>query len=236
MIRIARRTAAFALAGTGLVVFAGVGIASAHVDTDPIAIEAGQPATVGFVVGHGCSGSNTVALDIKIPTNVTDAKPVDASGWTSSVDASGVIHFSGGNLDSHTSQTFSISFTAPTTAGRLDFPTVQKCVQGENDWIDIAAEGQPEPANPAPSVLVTAGPPTAAELTPPPEDATDATATVQSTVAGVTTTVAAKKSDNSKTGLIVGVIIGVIVIGGGAAAAAVARRKKSAGNDSRSTK
>ncbi|MEZ5263367.1 MAG: DUF1775 domain-containing protein [Acidimicrobiales bacterium] len=33
---------------------------------------------------------------------------------------------------------------------RLDFPVVQQCAQGQNDWISIAADGQPEPDSPAP--------------------------------------------------------------------------------------
>ena len=51
-------------------------------------------------------------------------------------------------------------------AGDIRFPVIQTCQDGEIAWIEIPAEGAAEPENPAPTIKVTEGPPTAAELDP----------------------------------------------------------------------
>ncbi len=194
------------------------GNALAHIAPSPIAIEAGNPATISFDVEHGCAGSNTVGLDIKMPDGVTDAAAADKAGWTTGTSA-GVVHFTGGNLDAKTPDTFSITFTAPTTAGEINFPIVQKCVVGESDWITIQQDGQPEPEFPAAQLKVTSGPPTSADLVVvPDDDATSETTGGTSVATGgaPTITIAAPKKtdDSSNSAVIISVVAAVIVIGG----------------------
>jgi len=212
-----RRTVA-ALGASGLLLAVGSATAFAHIDPDPVAVQAGTGTTVAFGVEHGCASSPTTALDIKIPDGISDAKPVDKPGWTSAVDG-GIVRFSGGKLDAETADTFSITFTAPTAPGTILFPIVQKCVVGETDWLDVATDGQPEPEHPAPALLVTSEPPTAAELTPKPDSP-------DTTVAVTSATTSRSKGGDSHTGLTVGLAIaGVVVIGAAAAVWATKRRQ-----------
>jgi periplasmic copper chaperone A len=140
-------------------------MALAHVDPDPIAVQAGTAVSVAFKVEHGCNDSPTVKLEFKVPDTVTDAQPVAKAGWTGSV-TDGIVMFSDGSLAADIEDTFSISFTAPATAGIIHFPIAQTCATGSIAWVEIAADGAPEPEHPAATINVTAGPPTAEELTP----------------------------------------------------------------------
>lgn len=241
MNRVARLTlATCAAANASLLV--GVGMAAAHIEPDPAAVAAGSVATVGFNVEHGCDGSNTTELQIKIPDGVTDAKPVDVAGWTA-IAAAGTVTFSGGNLDAETPASFAVTFTAPATAGTIYFPIVQTCVVGQTAWIEIPAQGAAEPDHPAPAVLVTDGPPTSADLAPHDDDAgadagddagtaapqasTEASPEAGTAATSISpTTAPASDDDSSNTGLVIAIIAGVIVVLGGAAVVA-SRRKKS---------
>jgi len=214
-------------ATAALVLLAG-GIASAHVDPDPIAMQAGTAGTVQFKVEHGCNGSPTKSMKFQIPTGVTGVTAVDKAGWTATVTGD-TLEFTGGPLAADQEDHFDISFTAPTTAGDIHFPVIQTCDVGEIAWIEIPAEGAAEPESPAPTIKITEGPPTSAELTPAPEEEGTTEGTVVATDTGaVPTTAAADTSDDSSnTGAIVGIIIGaVIVVGGGGLL--LARRNKGA--------
>jgi len=225
MNRVARLTIATIAAACSSVLI-GVGIASAHIESEPAAVAAGSAATVGFTVEHGCDGSNTTEVQIKIPDGITDAKPVDHAGWTTATTQD-TVTFSGGDLDAETPETFSITFTAPSTPGSIYFPLVQTCVVGETAWIEIPTEGAAEPDHPAAAVLVTDGPPTAADLAPHDDDAAGAETTAATAVATTSSTAATSTNDDSSnTGLVIGIIAAVVVVLGGAAVVA-AKRKKS---------
>ena len=186
LIRPTTRTIAGIGAGAaGLLLFAGA--AAAHLEPDPASITAGQAATVAFNVEHGCDGSPTIELQIKLADGITDAQPVQKEGWTSSV-AGGVVTFTGGSLAADKQDTFSITFTAPTTNGALVFPSIQKCTVGQINWIEPTVEGQPEPEDPAPVVQVTGGSDATATTV---ATASTATATTSSAIAAPDTTSAA---------------------------------------------
>jgi uncharacterized protein YcnI len=207
------------LTATLVVLVAGAGVASAHIDPDPPAVEAGKATTVGFGVEHGCAESPTVALDIRLPTELTDVAAVAKPGWDAVIDGR-VLTFSGGPLDADTPASFSITFTAPATPATLLFPTVQKCTDGEIAWIAVAAEGQPEPEHPAPTLKVTAGPPTSEDLAPPDDEEAATAVTV--------TTTADDEPSNSSSGNNTGLVIGgLIAIGAIAAGAYLVRRSHS---------
>jgi uncharacterized protein YcnI len=207
-----------ALVATIAVLVVGAGTVSAHIDPDPAAVEAGTAATVAFGVEHGCLESPTIALDIELPEQLTDVAPVAKPGWDATIEGR-VLTFSGGPLDADTADSFSITFTAPTTPGTLLFPTVQKCTDGETAWIAVAAEGQPEPEHPAPALKVTAGPPTAEDLAPPADDE-EAAAGPDTTLADTPATTDASSSqsnnDGSNTGLLIGGLVAAAAIGIGA--------------------
>ena len=186
----------------------------AHVDPDPPAVQAGTAVTVQFGVEHGCGTSPTTAVAFKVPTAITNAKGVDKVGWTTET-VGGEIRFTGGRLDAATADHFDLTFTAPTAAGTVSIPVVQTCATGELAWIDVAAEGKPEPELPAPIIKVTAGPPTAADLAPADDDEA----------------AHAHEHSDSHTGLIVGVVVGAVVAAG-TAGSLVARKRRRAHSSS----
>ena len=143
--------------------FLSVGVSYAHVETEPVAVEAGKSATVSFSPSHGCDGSPTISLAFKMPGSVSNAAAVAKTGWETST-ADGVVTFSGGSLEATTVENFDITFTAPADAGPIFFPVVQKCEKGEINWIDMPNPDGTEAEFAAPLVNVTAGPPTSADL------------------------------------------------------------------------
>lgn len=128
--------------------------AGAHVHTSPENVRPGATATVSFVIGHGCSGSPTTSVAIKVPATVTRVSGVAPKGWTAAFSNS-VVTFAGGTLADKVKASFGVTFTAPARTGTLLFPTVQTCVKGKNSWIDAPLAGGAEPENPAPFVVVT---------------------------------------------------------------------------------
>ncbi|HEY4609269.1 MAG TPA: DUF1775 domain-containing protein [Ilumatobacteraceae bacterium] len=197
-------------ATAAVVLFAG-GIASAHIDPDPIAMQAGTAGTVQFKVEHGCDGSPTTSMKFQIPAGVTDAAAVDKAGWTATLTGD-ALEFSGGPLAADAEDHFDISFTAPATPGDINFKVIQTCQVGEIPWLDIPAEGAAEPENPAPTIKVTDGPPTAADLTPAPEETEGTVVATDTGAVVVPTTAAASSDDSSNTGAIVGVVIGAVIV------------------------
>ena len=220
-----------AAAGVTIILVTG-GIASAHIEPDPIAMQVGTTATVAFNVEHGCDGSPVTEVKIQIPTGVTGVAPVDKAGWTATVSGD-TVDFKGGPLDAATPDHFDLTLTAPATAGDIHFPAIEYCQVGEIDWIEIPADGAAEPENPAPTIKITQDPPTAAELTPAPEEpettdtsvTTDTGATSDTLITTLATVAPAKDSSNTGTIVVVVVIAAVVLVGGGVL---VARRKSAA--------
>lgn len=109
--------------------------AAAHVDPEPSVAQAGSLLVVGFTVQHGCSGSPTVRLDMRLPDAVTDAEPEAIEGWVSSIEA-GVVSFSGGRLADDKPLTFTVLMRLPPAPDTtVYFPFVQRCEVGEIRWI-----------------------------------------------------------------------------------------------------
>ena len=131
-------------------------IASAHTDTDVVAVPAGEEATVTFRPQHGCAGSPTIAVSVRAP--VADAVAEAVDGWTatSTPDDQGrtVLEWTGGVLPSDQPGAFPIEFVAPDTVGELlTFPAVQRCENGDElPWIS----GDPTDEFPAPRLLILA--------------------------------------------------------------------------------
>jgi periplasmic copper chaperone A len=152
--------------------------ASAHVFLEGKQAAIGAEYKAVFVVPHGCSGSATIKLRVKIPEGVivTEAMPVD--GWTvdtikgkyaSAYDVKGAkvsegikeVAWSGGKLPDKTRQDFVIE-TYLTDSLKPDatlyFPVVQECEQGGSRWIEIPPDGADhahEGKWPAPGVMLT---------------------------------------------------------------------------------
>lgn len=178
----------------------------AHIDPEPAEAPAGSGLVVGFTVEHGCDGSPTVQLDMRLPAGVTSPVPEAIDGWTSSV-AGDVVTFVGGPLPDDTPQTFRIRMTLPLEPGTtVYFPFVQRCEVGEIRWIDVPTDGSgTELDEPAPAMTLTepvAAPSTSVPVpvasTAPASTVTTTTrvpVTVEETV--VATTVVATTSDGA---------------------------------------
>ena len=111
------------------------GAASAHVEPKPAAAEAGTTTTIQFNVEHGCDGSPTTKVEIKVPQQVTDVAAVDKPGWSGTV-AGQVVTYTGGSQDAQTATDFGVKVTLPASPAKLEFPVVQTCEKGSIDWIE----------------------------------------------------------------------------------------------------
>ena len=151
---------------------------SAHIDPEPAEAQAGSTLSIGFTVEHGCDGSPTRQLDMRLPDGVTGAKADDVAGWDGSIEGD-MVTFVGGPLPDDEEGTFSVTMTLPPTPdATIYFPFVQRCEEGLIRWIGIPTEPGDELDEPAPALLLT-GP--VASTTPPAPDSTvpstDATTT-----------------------------------------------------------
>lgn len=165
------RIAAIALFGTGSVV--------AHVTMQPTEAQAGASLQAWFTVPHGCDGSSTVAIRVKIPDGVTLVKPQMKAGWKVSIkrrklsqpykgegghtitETVDEVEWRGGPLPDELYDDFGLKLKVPDVAGQaLYFPVVQECEGSVHRWIDIPTVDQHrgDLRSPAPSVNVTAKP------------------------------------------------------------------------------
>lgn len=175
------RTAAAALLLGGLG-WAGLAVApaSAHVTVEPSTTAAGGSAVLTFAFSHGCEGSPTTGLTIRVPEQVESARPTLQAGWDVEkvmTDLTEPVTDSHGNqltervdrielragtpVPDGYRQTFEIQVTLPEDAAgtTLAFPVVQTCEDGETAWIQVPADGQDADSldTPAPTLEVTAG-------------------------------------------------------------------------------
>jgi len=148
-------------------------IASAHVTLETREASIGAPYKAVFKVGHGCNGSATIKLRVRIPEGVIAVKPMPKSGWdvqtvTGKYDK-GYRFFHGATLSEGVKEVvwagkledkFYDEFVLSTflsdalPAGEtLYFPVVQECEQGVHRWIETPKPGSAHDlAEPAPGV------------------------------------------------------------------------------------
>jgi uncharacterized protein YcnI len=168
------RIAAIAATAAALAV---VPPAFAHVTVSPSEAAADGYALLTFTVPHGCEGSPTTSIAVKIPEGINAATPEAVPGWTvakrmqkldpPAPDGHGgtipervdTVTWSGGPLPDGELTQFGLSVRLPAAAGEtLAFPVVQTCVKGATGWVETAADGEdPESLeHPAPLVALTA--------------------------------------------------------------------------------
>ena len=169
--KVSLAAAAAAIAGPALL----IGTAGAHVTPQDGEGPSDGYFTTAFKVGHGCDGSPTTKVAIKMAEGVTSVAPQPVPGWTLTtttrqVDPPIELHgtqitettdeviWEGGPLPDHELQMFWISMKLPAgEAGTaLEFPVVQTCETGESAWIEPTVEGEEEPEKPAPIITLTA--------------------------------------------------------------------------------
>jgi uncharacterized protein YcnI len=151
-----------------------MGSAGAHISPQDPEAPSGGYFTTAFKVGHGCDGSPTTKVAIKMGDGVTSVKPQAVPGWNLStttreldppIDNHGTqitetvdeVIWEGGSLPDDQLQMFWISMKLPEgDAGTaIAFPVVQTCETGETAWIEPIVDGEEEPEHPAPVIVLT---------------------------------------------------------------------------------
>jgi len=117
-------------------------------------------------VPHGCNGSPTVRLRMRLPKAVTAIRPQPKEGWSVSVSGEGgarEVAWSGNLPAKQTGEfPFAMDLDASVKAGDiLFFPLVQECEKGVARWIDVKGrpsadapeeEQHDDATSPAPSI------------------------------------------------------------------------------------
>jgi len=153
-------------------VVAAVCAASAHVTLETKEATVGAPYKAVLRVPHGCEGTATIALRVRVPDGMIAVKPMPKPGWKietvtgkypqayshfrNAKLSEGVteISFTGGNLpDAFYDEFVFTGFLAgDLEAGKLlYFPVVQECEKGVHRWIEIPAAGRPAGEYPEPA-------------------------------------------------------------------------------------
>lgn len=176
-----RRTTARLLAlpaAVTLLTLASAGGAHAHVTVTPSTTEAGGYSLLIFSNGHGCEGSPTTRIAIRIPEQITSVTPTLHPTWEVEkqlvqldepiTDAHGnritervgtVVYTADEPLPDGFRDSFEIQVRLPESEGeKLAFPVVQTCEEGETGWTEVPAGGQDrhDLEHPAPVVTLTA--------------------------------------------------------------------------------
>ena len=151
--------------------------AAAHVVLAPTTVAPGAEYAGAFKIGHGCSGSATVALKVEVPGSLRVAAPAKA-GWRMAVVRAVSLGGGGvppvrtitwrGRLAADQTESFPIVFVAPEKDGPIYFKAIQSCETGEARWVEIAtaAQSRRDLKFPAPVLEVTANPAPEAASTP----------------------------------------------------------------------
>lgn len=155
----------------------GVSPAWSHVLLDLKEAPVGGSLRVAFRVPHGCAGSPTVKLRIRIPDGVISVKPMPKPGWqletvkgkydkghayfgdTTLTEGVKEVAWSGGRLPDDQYDEFILNgYLAPDLPGgqMLYFPVVQDCESGTHHWIEIPAAGKTadDYKEPAPALML----------------------------------------------------------------------------------
>lgn len=131
--------------------------ASAHITLEQPEAAVGAPYKAVFLVPHGCGGSPTTRLRVRIPEGVVAVKPMAKPGWQIELvrgpyeNPHSTLHGAkltegvkevvwSGNLPSDFYDEFALStfISSDLAVGRmLHFPVVQVCEKGEHRWIEL---------------------------------------------------------------------------------------------------
>ncbi|MGW2814240.1 YcnI family copper-binding membrane protein [Streptomyces sp. NPDC001415] len=217
------------------------GSAFAHVSVQPEGAAAkGGYAVVDFKVPNERDNAKTVKLEVNFPADhpLASVMPQPVPGWNvevtkSKLDKPLTVHgkqineavtkvtWSGGAIEPGQFQKFPLSVgSLPTDTDQLVFKALQTYDNNEVvRWIQEAQKGQPEPANPAPTLKLTAA---AAGG----HDDDDAAPAANASAAGKKTE-ASSSSDTDTTARILGVV-GIVVGIAGVAFGVFAGRRRSA--------
>ncbi|TAK47338.1 MAG: DUF1775 domain-containing protein [Xanthobacteraceae bacterium] len=152
--------------------------ARAHVTLEQQEATVGKSYKAVLVVPHGCNGSATTSITVRIPEGVIAVKPMPKPGWTVEIAkakydkaytfmhgiklSEGVREITWkGKLDgAHFDEFAFLGFLADVlpAGSTLYFPVVQECERGAERWIEIPEAGQSshDLKSPAPALHLAA--------------------------------------------------------------------------------
>jgi uncharacterized protein YcnI len=143
----------------GAAVLLGPSPASAHVTLTPSSTTAGSTAVVRMLVPHGCQGSATTEVAVRMPDEVTDVAVESTDRWRAERTEGAVTYRTDEPLPDGAEDSVEFSVRLPDDVGSvLVFPVVQRCEEGEAAWTEVAADEASREAldRPAPVIVVTA--------------------------------------------------------------------------------
>ncbi|MEV0949472.1 YcnI family protein [Promicromonospora sp. NPDC050249] len=162
-----RRATLTGLAAAGIVAL-GTTSAMAHVTITPSTTAAGATADLRVEIPHGCVGSATTAITIRVPEGVSDVTASGTGRWAVEQAADAVTWTTDEPLPDAEHAEVEFSVRLPDDDGAtLVFPVIQRCEQGEAAWTEVAEHGEGHEGleRPAPVLVVTPGEPGAGSET-----------------------------------------------------------------------
>jgi uncharacterized protein YcnI len=152
-----RRSACGVLAGA--LVLLGAAPASAHVTLTASTTVAGATAAVRMLVPHGCEGSATTEVAVRLPAAVSEVSAASSGRWSAEQVGGALTFRADAPLPDGAEDAVEFSVRLPDDPGvTLVFPVVQRCEEGEAAWTEVAADEASREAleMPAPVIVVTA--------------------------------------------------------------------------------
>jgi uncharacterized protein YcnI len=120
----------------------GAATAQAHVTLEVPQAPAGSSFRAVFRIGHGCAGSATNLLSVRIPAGFRGAKPMPKPGWTVAItrnaDTVSEITWRASSREAWIEDAYYDEFVLrvqlPEQPGAQVFPVVQGCEKGQAEW------------------------------------------------------------------------------------------------------
>jgi uncharacterized protein YcnI len=162
---------AMAWATTGM----GMRSAFAHVVLEEPVAATGSSYRATLRVGHGCNGSPTTGLRVRVPEGFTGAQPMPKPGWTLTAPSTTLaqpyeahgktitqgivaVQWTANGPDNALPNAFYDEFVlrgnTPKKPGPLWFKVEQTCATGRNDWVEVPAKGTATRDLKAPAALL----------------------------------------------------------------------------------
>src|SRR3954468_9696094 len=123
-----------------------------------------------ILIAHGCEGSPTLRVRVRLPEGITSAKPQPKPGWEVAVrreklkgpikadhgrtitEIVAEVTWTGRLADDNFDE-FAMQLRLPDRPGQtLYFPVVQECEKGVHRWIELPTAGGQELREPAPAL------------------------------------------------------------------------------------
>jgi copper(I)-binding protein len=130
--------------------------AMAHVMLDEPRGEAGTRYEGVLRVGHGCDGSPTTALSVRLPAQVRDVRATARNGW-SVATRPGEVEFTaapGAAIAADAKGEFGLAMNLPRESGPLWLQVQQRCEKGSVAWSQMPSQGTSTAGLKTPAVLL----------------------------------------------------------------------------------